>query len=745
MNTPIQKDFEISGMSCASCVSRVQEALASVDGVEDARVNLATEKARVQIKASVSTDQLADQLILAVNKAGYTAKLVSTDLANDESESFKNRALERENELKSLKSKIRWGFILSGPLVLPMLLEPFGVFLHIPAWLQFGLAFPVQFWLGKKFYSSAWRAVKNRSGNMDLLVALGTSAAFALSLYLWGFGQDLGHSAHLYFESAAVIITLVLLGKYLETKAKMQTLSAIQALQALRPERAFVRRDGVEQELSLHELRLGDQVLVRPGERLPVDGIVLEGRSFLDESLMTGESRAIEKSPGDFVIGGSVNTDSVLLIKTTALGRESRLAQIIRWIEDAQSAKAPVERLVDRVSAIFVPVVILVSAITILYWGISGGDWEVALIHGVSVLVIACPCALGLATPAAIMVGTGAAAKAGILIQDAEALEMAHSLTLVAFDKTGTLTEGKPALRKIMSPEMAPDELLQLVASLQAFSEHPLAKATLAKAKEQKLSLFTAQDVKALPGIGIQGEVKGHIYSLVTETYLKRQGLEFLELQQGMKDCEEEGDSISYILDRGRAIGAMSFADQIKPSSRPSLERLKALGLKTILLSGDNEGSVRRVVEELKLDEFRFRILPEEKAKIIEDLKSKGERVAMVGDGVNDAPALAAADVGIAMSTGTDVAMHTAGITLMRGDPLLIPDAIEISSRTYRKIKQNLFWAFIYNVVGIPLAAAGFLSPLLAGSAMAFSSLSVVSNALLLKRWTPSNKRKTNS
>jgi len=737
-----EMDIEIEGMTCTSCVTRVEKALKNVPGVQDARVNLATEKARVTMDHSKASNE---DILKAVEKAGYTAKTPKPHSEHEQmghmnhmnhgEETGGNKVL----ALQKQKDRVILAAILSAPLILPMLLQPFGVALHLPAWVQFMLAFPVQFWLGGKFYGTSWKAIKNFSGNMDLLVALGTTAAFGLSVYLWLFGH--GHE-HLYFEGAAVIITLVLFGKYLETRAKQQTTEAISALQALRPETARVRRGNTEEEIPSSQVRLGDLVIVRPGEKVPVDGIILEGHSELDESLITGESLPVPKSVDDKVIGGSVNAHGALVVKTTAIGGESTLARIVRLVENAQAAKAPVERLVDRVSAVFVPVVIVISLLTILGWGFYSGNWEQAIINGVAVLVIACPCALGLATPASIMVGTGVAAKAGVLIKDAEALEIAHSVTTVAFDKTGTLTEGKPQVSAFITESGKEKEVLGLLASLQSGSEHPLAKAAIEKAKKENITFGSAKNIKSIPGRGLQGEVENATILVGTEKLIQEKGIEITSFQTKAKEREEAGETVSYIASDSskKVLGIVSYGDQPKASAKATLRRLHELKVRTLMLTGDNEGAAQKVAKFLGIDEFRARVLPEDKAHVIKELKSSGAKVAMVGDGVNDAPALAASDVGIAMSTGTDVAMHTAGITLMRGNPLLIPDALEISRRTYSKIKQNLFWAFIYNIIGIPLAALGFLNPVIAGAAMAFSSVSVITNALLLRNWKPASQ-----
>jgi len=716
----------IEGMTCASCVGRVEKALSALPGVLDASVNLATERAQVEIIASVEVSALID----AVEKAGYLARAV----------------VEGGPQPAASPRGARDGWpvvvaaALSLPLIVPMLAAPLGIHLMLPGWLQLLLATPVQFWLGARFYRAGWKALRAGTGNMDLLVAIGTTAGYALSLYHL-LAAAPGDMAHLYFEASAVVITLVLLGKWLEVRAKRQTTEAIRALQALRPERARVRRDGRELEIGTEAVRVGDEVIVLPGERIPVDGTVLEGRSHADESLITGESLPVEKGPGARVTGGSVNAEGRLSICTTAIGAETTLARIIRLVESAQAKKAPIQRLVDRVSAVFVPVVIGIAAVTLLGWGILGGDWTQATLNAVAVLVIACPCALGLATPTAIMAGTGVAARHGILIKDAQALEVAHSVRVVAFDKTGTLTEGRPALAALI-PAAGVDEraALALAGSLQQGSEHPLARAVVAAAQRRGLDLVDAQDVRALAGRGVEGVVEGRPLLLGSARLMQEQGVDLSGLIAQAEAFEREGRTVSWLAyaDTRGALALLAFGDEMKPSARPAIERLRALGVKSVMLTGDNHRAAQAVATQLGLDTVEAQVLPADKARVVERLRGQGAKVAMVGDGINDAPALAAADVGIAMSTGTDVAMHAAGITIMRGDLRLVPDAIDVSRHTYAKIRQNLFWAFIYNVVGIPLAAFGLLSPVIAGAAMALSSVSVVSNALLLKRWRPS-------
>ena len=725
MNGSTTFDLPIGGMTCASCAGRVERALGQVPGVQSVSVNLANERAHVEVLGQMDPNVL----IAAVDKAGYSASLPQSEAATEVDQA---RRLHRE----------RWALLLAIllalPLVLPMLVEPFGLHWMLPAWVQFALATPVQFIFGARFYIAAWKAVRAGAGTMDLLVAIGTSAGYGLSIYEW-LTAPAGSMPHLYFEASAVVIALVLLGKYLESRAKRQTASAIRALEALRPERAIRVVDGREEDVAINALKRGDLVLVKPGERFPVDGEVVDGQSHADEALISGESLPVPKQPGDSVTGGAINGEGRLLVRTLALGAESVLARIIRLVEDAQAAKAPIQKLVDKVSQVFVPAVLVLALITLVGWWLYGASLETAIINAVAVLVIACPCALGLATPTAIMAGTGVAARYGILIKDAEALERAHAVSAVVFDKTGTLTSGTPRIAHLAAVDGDEASLLRHAGALQRGSEHPLAKAVLDACRERGLDVADVSASQALTGRGIAGTLAGRQLALGNRRLLEESGLNAGELSGSASAWEAEGRTLSWLIEQGpqpRVLGLFSFGDTLKPGALAAVQQLKAQQISSHLLTGDNRGSARVVAQALGIEDVHAEVLPAEKAATVAELKKTGV-VAMVGDGINDAPALAAADIGIAMGGGTDVAMHAAGITLMRGDPRLVPAALEISRKTYAKIRQNLFWAFVYNLIGIPLAAFGLLNPVLAGAAMALSSVSVVSNALLLKTWKP--------
>ena len=727
---PQSFEMSIEGMTCASCVGRVEKALMKVDGVQSAEVNLATEKARVQTANGVVGP--AD-LVRAVEKTGFKAALVTGDDAQfaEEERAVRRRA---HHDLMVFTGAA----LLTAPFMAQMLSMMSGGYFTLPPIAQLLLATPVQFVAGARFYKPAWASLKAGSGNMDLLVVLGTSAAYWLSVVLL-VAPDLSSDGHLYFEAGAAVITLVLLGKLLENRAKRSTTAAIRSLMNLRPETARVLRDEEEVEIPSSLVVAGDIVIVRPGERLPVDGEIIDGVSQCDESLITGESLPVHKQPGDTVTGGAINGDGLLRVRATTVGSQSALARIIALIQSAQATKAPVQRLVDRIAAVFVPTVVAIAAATFIGWFMLGGvETADAIIKAVTVLVIACPCALGLATPTAIMAGTGSAARFGILIKDAEALERAHRVDTVVLDKTGTLTEGKPSVRDIVTLDGDSENLMGLAAAAQQGSEHPLAHAVLEYAKDSPPAPLKA--FKSHPGRGLEAKLEGLTLLIGNRRLLVDEGIAHDSLEEKAVTFEEQGASVMWVAEKApetKLLGIIAVGDTVKANAAAAIEQLKRAGIDTVMLSGDNSRSAAVVAREVGIGRVIAEVLPEDKANEVNALKAEGKTVAMVGDGVNDAPALAAADVGIAMGTGTDVAMHTAGITLMRGDPELIGASLKVSGATYRKIRQNLFWAFIYNIIGIPLAAAGLLSPVIAGAAMAMSSVSVVSNSLLLKRWKP--------
>ena len=723
-------DIGIGGMTCASCVTRVEKALKKIPGVLNATVNLATESARIEVASLDVTDA---RLRRAVRDAGYEPRTPEAQ-ADAGADSPWTGFM-----------PVGVGLLLTTPLVLPMLAELWGQHWMLPAWLQFALATPVQFVLGARFYKAGWHALKALTGNMDLLVSLGTTAGWALSVWLWLTAHE-GHAPHLYFEGSAVVITLVMLGKWLETRAKRQTTEAIRALHALRPDKAhWMSQDG-EVDVPVDEILVGDRIVVRPGERFPLDGELVEGQTQVDESMLTGEPLPVAKALGAALTGGSINGEGRVLMRVTAVGHETVLSHIIRLVEDAQAAKAPIQRLVDKVAEVFVPVVLLIALLTLGAWKATGADFETALIHAVAVLVIACPCALGLATPVAIMAGTGVAAKHGILIKDVQALELAHRVQTVAFDKTGTLTVGQPRLlAHVAAPGHDAHMALALAARVQSGSEHPLARAVVSAAEQQGLAGPVAQDLQAVPGKGVLATVDGRQLLLGSLRWLQEEGLDIGVWLHDIEALRAQGASLSALAERTdaglRGLLLMGFGDEPKAGAAQALTALRERGLKLVMISGDNQAAAEAMARRLGLrpeaGEVLADVLPGDKSAQVQKLRAGGQVVAMVGDGVNDAPALAAADVGMAMGNGTDVAMHAAGITLMRGDVALVGAALDISARTVAKIRQNLFWAFAYNVAGIPLAALGYLNPMMAGAAMALSSVSVMANALLLKRWKP--------
>ena len=723
--------LDIGGMTCAACAGRVEKALRRVPGVITADVNLVLERAEV---AAMPEGADASRLVEAVEDAGYRATVHSEAArvpgaagAADETEEHAGRG---DTML----------LVFAVAFTLPLVVQMLGGFLGLPWRLspvgEAMLATPVQFVVGWRFYRGAWKALRNLSGNMDLLVALGTTAAWGFSMAMVALRGEHAHG-HLYFEGSAVVLTMVMVGKWLEARAKRGATAAIRELMALRPQSARVERDGRVEELPIDRVVVGDIVIVRPGERVSVDAVVLEGESELDESVITGESLPVLKQPGGSVTGGSINSQGLLRIRATAVGADTTLAQIIRLVENAQSGKAPVQRLVDRVSAVFVPIVVALAVLSFMAWLIWGGDLEPALVAAVSVLVIACPCALGLATPTALVAGTGAAARAGILIRDVDALERAHRVNTVVFDKTGTLTLGRPTLLSLTALNPDEPDLLRAAAAVQAGSEHPLARAFVDYAAARGIAADAARDVRARPGMGVVGRWNDRLVLIGNAALMREHGVDAAEAAPALSEIEQAGRTAILLAMDGRVVGLAAVADPLRPEAAEAVAELRKRRIPAVLLSGDAERVAAAVGRQLGIGDVRGGVRPENKAAAVEQLRHDGRVVAMVGDGVNDAPALAAADVGIAIGSGTDVAMETAGVTLMRSDPRLVPAALDVSRMTWSKIRQNLFWAFVYNTLGLPLAAFGLLSPAFAGAAMALSSVCVVGNSLLLRRWRP--------
>ncbi|ELI6422001.1 cadmium-translocating P-type ATPase [Aeromonas veronii] len=716
--------FQITGMTCAGCSARLNKMLAALPGVISAEVNFSIEQARIVLVPGMQTPAALREQIEAL---GFGAQL-----AQGSASGRRQQLLEREAQEAATARQAQTRVIVSALLTLPLLvgmLAMAGLFpLHLPAWLELLLATPVQFWIGARFYRGAWLAIKNRAANMDVLVATGTSAAYFYSLYLL-LTLGMAASGKLYFEASAIIITLISLGKLLEARARRSTQSAIRELMALRPETATVWRGESWQSVAIDEVLRGDRLRVLVGERVPVDGKIVSGASELDESILTGESLPVPRSVGDKVLGGAINRSGVLEIEATTVGEDSSLSKIIALVESAQMGKAPLQQLVDKVSAVFVPVVMAIALFTLLVWYAISNDFGQALLAAVAVLVIACPCALGLATPAAIVTGTGVAARHGILIKDVDTLQKAHAIKALIFDKTGTLTQGKP----VLASWSGNDEQLRLAAALQQASEHPLALA-IREAVGSGVALPQPEAVEVRVGAGIVGQVAGHTVAIGNGSLLAQLGID----QPQQDEQAADGATRVWVAIDGAVAGIAALADTLRLESPEAIATLRQRGIASWLVSGDAPAPVAHIAAKLGLDGAFDSVLPAGKVEKVGALRAQTRGlVAMVGDGVNDAPALAAADVGIAMGSGSDVAMETASITLMRSDPRLVADAIDISAATWRTIQQNLFWAFVFNIIGIPLAALGYLSPELAGAAMALSSITVLSNSLLLKRWQP--------
>jgi Cu+-exporting ATPase len=713
-----QVDLNITGMTCAACAARIEKVVGRLDGVQSVNVNLASEKAHITYVPGVIDEQ---DFIRAVERAGYGAKFASEAAAEDEKKR-KVQAYHRD------LVKFWFSVILTLPLVVQMFVMMFGGRLFMPGWLSWLFATPVQFYVGWRFYKGAYNALRGGAANMDVLVALGTSVAYVYSAILTVMGRD-----DVYFDSSATVVTLIFMGKLLESRAKAKASAAIESLAKLRAKVAHVLRDGAETDVPVDDLRVGDIVRVRPGERVPADGVVTEGHTAVDESFLTGEAMPVPKGPGDPVVGASVNQTSAFLMEVTKVGADTALAQVMRLVDQAQGSKAPVQRLADKISGIFVPIVLAIALATFLLWGIFG-NWSYGLMSAVAVLVIACPCALGLATPTAIMVGTGKGAESGILIKGGEYLELAHRVNTVVFDKTGTLTSGKPKVTDVWAAKgVSEKDVLSAAAALEAQSEHPLGAAIVAFAKEQGVEIPTATNVEAVPGKGIQGFVNGAGVRIGNRQWLSENGIGAVP-DDVLAQFEHSGKTAVLVAQKGQLIGIIAIADTLKADAADTVKKLKEMGIQVWMITGDQERTAKAIAEELGITHVIAGVLPEGKAARVQELRKKGRIVAMVGDGINDAPALAAADIGIAMGTGTDVAMEAADIMLMRGQTQGVVDAIRLSKATMRKIRQNLFWAFFYNVLGIPLAALGVLSPIIAGAAMALSSVSVVSNSLLLRR-----------
>lgn len=726
-------EFTVSGMTCAACANRVEKRLNKLEGVNGATVNFALESATVDF----NPDEInVNEMKSAITKLGYKLEVKSDE--QDESTDHRLQEIERQ------KKKFIISFILSFPLLWAMVSHfSFTSFIYLPdmlmnPWVQLALATPVQFIIGGQFYVGAYKALRNKSANMDVLVALGTSAAYFYSVYLSI--QSIGSSEHmtdLYFETSAVLITLIILGKLFEAKAKGRSSEAIKKLMGLQAKTATVMRDGTEMKILIEEVVAGDIVYVKPGEKIPVDGEIVEGKSAIDESMLTGESIPVDKTIGDVVIGSTMNKNGFLKVKATKVGRDTALAQIIKVVEEAQGSKAPIQRVADQISGIFVPVVVVIAIITFAVWMIfvTPGDFGGALEKMIAVLVIACPCALGLATPTSIMAGSGRSAEYGILFKGGEHLEATHRLDTVILDKTGTVTNGKPVLTDVIVADgFNEEEILRLVGAAEKKSEHPLAEAIVEGIKEKKIDIPSSETFEAIPGFGIESVVEGKQLLIGTRRLMKKFNIDIEEVSKSMEELEREGKTAMLIAINKEYAGIVAVADTVKDTSKAAITRLKKMGLDVVMITGDNTQTAQAIAGQVGIEHVIAEVLPEGKAEEVKKLQAQGKKVAMVGDGINDVPALATADIGMAIGTGTDVAMEAADITLIRGDLNSIADAIFMSKMTIRNIKQNLFWALAYNGLGIPIAAFGFLAPWVAGAAMAFSSVSVVLNALRLQR-----------
>ncbi|WP_026486548.1 heavy metal translocating P-type ATPase [Caldanaerobius polysaccharolyticus] len=721
--------LKLKGMTCASCAMRIQKALSKTPGVRNASVNFATETAVIDYNAEQVS---VNDLIKIVRKVGYDAIEKTEGVDVDKQE--------KDMEIRHLRVLFVISAILSIPLVLNMILESgFGIMTVLGnPYLELVIATPIQFIIGYRFYKGAYHALLGGSANMDVLIAMGTTIAYFYSVY----NVFAGVHGQLYFEAAAVIITLILLGKYLEAVAKGRTSEAIKKLMGLQAKTARVIKDGKEVDIPVEEVQVGDIVVVRPGEKIPVDGKIIEGYSAVDESMLTGESIPVEKRVGDEVIGATINKTGSFKFEATKVGKDTALAQIIKLVEDAQGSKAPIQRLADQISGIFVPVVIGIAAITFLVWYLGFGNLSMGIISAIAVLVIACPCALGLATPTSIMVGTGKGAENGILIKGGEHLERAHRINAIVLDKTGTITKGQPEVTDVIKVnDYSESDILRFAAIAEKNSEHPLGEAIVNKAKSDNISLDDPQDFKAIPGHGVYARIDGKDVYIGNRRLMQKEGIPIDSIEERVDKLEEEGKTAMIMAVDGKLAGIVAVADTVKENSKQAIDQLKKMGIEVWMITGDNRRTASAIAKQVGIEHVLAEVLPENKAEEVEKLKKQGKITAMVGDGINDAPALAASDVGIAIGTGTDVAIEAADITLMSGDLMGIPTAIRLSRATMRNIKQNLFWAFIYNIIGIPISALGFLNPAIAGAAMAFSSVSVVTNALRLKRFKPNAAR----
>ncbi|OIK16370.1 copper-translocating P-type ATPase [Bacillus sp. MUM 116] len=724
-------EFDITGMTCAACATRIEKGLNKLDGVVKANVNLALEKATVEYKGAVLS---TGEIIKKLENLGYGAHI---------KEDVKETIDHRQKEIEKQTGKFIFSAILSFPLLWAMVGHfSFTSFIWVPEmfmnpWVQLALATPVQFLIGKQFYVGAYKALKNKSANMDVLVALGTSAAYFYSLYqsFSSIGSH-GSTVELYYETSSILITLIILGKLFEARAKGRSSEAIKKLMGLQAKTAMVKRDGVELELSIEEVIVGDILHIKPGEKIPVDGKIVEGRSAIDESMLTGESVPVDKSPGDEVIGATINKNGFLKVEATKVGRDTALAQIIKVVEEAQGSKAPIQRLADQISGVFVPIVVGLAVLSFVIWYffVTPGDFAEALEKLIAVLVIACPCALGLATPTSIMAGSGRAAEYGILFKGGEHLEMTHKISTVVLDKTGTVTNGTPVLTDVFTNSSQTEEFLSLVGSAEKQSEHPLAQAIVQGIKDKEIALKEVTEFEAIPGFGIKAIVDRKELLVGTRKLMNKFNVTVEDALVQMDALERAGKTAMLTAINGEFAGIVAVADTVKETSQTAINRLKNMGIEVIMITGDNQQTAKAIAKQVGIDQVIAEVLPEGKADEIKKLQEHGKKVAMVGDGINDAPALAIADIGMAIGTGTDVAMEAADITLIRGDINSIADAIFISKKTIRNIKQNLFWALAYNTLGIPVAALGFLAPWLAGAAMAFSSVSVVLNALRLQK-----------